>query len=120
VNRRQRKKRHVGEFVDLGFHVRGTLKLPVPVGEHGADDAFHFSLTDVFRDRRLEVGGGGRPGTFGYYATAMREYVARRPGPRRNPTEEDRQAVIAHLAADERVDHFEVGPLADAWRSDSA
>ncbi len=104
MNKRLRKKKHVGEFQEFGFKVHGMMQ----AGTSAADqDAFLDRWIDFVEARELCFGGGSAKDSFeGFVALSY-------PG---SATAEDRAAAEAHLKADTRVASFTVGPLVDAWR----
>lgn len=98
-SRRLRKKLHIGEFQRLGFDYELTWPaLPTPDEQEVFIEAF---LEQVVEARGLCLGGGC---TVGFLE-----------GRRANPTEADRGAVQAWLAAWPGIERVEVGPLQDAW-----
>ena len=104
MKKRLRKKKHLGEFKELGFEVRGDLR----PGLSGNDlEAFVDRLIDIVEARSLAFGGGaGRDDKLDGFVT--------RAG-RGSATEEDRAALAAFLAADKEIARHEVGALRDAW-----
>jgi uncharacterized protein len=61
MRRRLRKKRRLGEFIELGFLVRAEL---VPALDDPAFDAFLDRWIDAVEARGLVFGGGGRRDAF--------------------------------------------------------
>jgi len=104
VKKRLRKKKHLGEFKELGFQVRGDLR----PGLSGNDlEAFVDRLIDIVEARSLAFGGGaGRDDKLDGFVT--------RAG-RGSATEEDRAALAAFLDGDKEIAGHEVGALRDAW-----
>jgi uncharacterized protein YggL (DUF469 family) len=105
MRRRLRKKKHLGEFTELGFEVRADL---TPDLDYAGFDAFLDRLIDAVEARGLAFGGGGRPEDFEGFVTQLR---------RGSATEADREALTAFLAANSAVVRHAVGPLVDAWHS---
>ena len=94
----------MGEFKELGFEVRGDLRLGL-VG--AALDAFVDRLIDVVEARQLAFGGGaGRDDKLDGFVTGMG---------RGSATEDDRAALAAFLEGDVAIIRHEVGELCDAW-----
>lgn len=106
LNRRQRKKLHVGEFQELVFDVRMAFRQPL-------DEATHSTLLDAFiamiETRGLIVGGlGGR-----LPLTRTDGVIAARG--RGSPTEADRQAVLDWLTKRPEVERAVAGEFVDGW-----
>ena len=97
MKKRLRKKKHLGEFKELGFEVRGDLR----PGLCGNDlEAFVDRLIDVVEARSLAFGGGaGRDDKLEGFVT--------RAG-RGSATEEDRAALAAFLDGDKEIAGHEV------------
>lgn len=103
MNRRLRKKHHVGEFTERGFE----LRFAIPT---------HWNETEQLRfwDRAVErieslglaVGGG--------VGTRWDVFVTRRAD-RGSVSPAQRQALIDCLAADLEISALHAGPLVDAW-----
>jgi uncharacterized protein YggL (DUF469 family) len=92
VKKRLRKKKHLGEFKELGFEER---------------EAFVDRLIDIVEARSLAFGGGaGRDDKLDGFVT--------RAG-RGSATEEDRAALAAFLDRAAEIARHEVGALRDAW-----
>jgi uncharacterized protein YggL (DUF469 family) len=104
VKKRLLKKKHLGEFKELGFEVRGGL---CP-GLSGNDlEAFVDGLIDIVEARSLAFGGGaGRDDKLEGFVT--------RAG-RGSATEEDRAALAAFLDGAAEIARHEVRALRDAW-----
>lgn len=102
MNRRQRKKRRVGEFTEYGFEVACRLT-------RGIEDADAFdAVCDVLDARGLRVGGGcDIDGVVGLFCS--------RDG-RASATEYDRATARTVITALDGVADVDVGPLVDAWR----
>lgn len=105
MRRRLRKKKHLGEFTELGFEVGADL---TPDLDYAGFDAFLDRLIDVVEARGLAFGGGGRPEDFGGFVTQLR---------RGSATEADREALTAFFAGDSAVVRHGVGALVDAWNA---
>jgi uncharacterized protein len=103
MRRRLRKKKHLGEFQELGFAVRAEFRADLS-GDHF--QAFFERLVHAIDARDLAVGGGGSEEKFEAFVTQ---------GVRGNPTEEDRAALGAFLGGDTAIARHAVGPLLDAW-----
>lgn len=96
-SRRLRKKLHVDEFREDGFHVRLALRAMTAAE---ADRFWDDFLAEAIEARGLTYGGGEQ----GFVATL-----------RGSGTEIDRDAVRVWLAARPEVASAEIGPLVDAW-----
>ena len=103
MKKRLRKKKRLGEFAQLGFHIGGTLRAPL----NDTDlDAFHHRLLALVEARGLSFGGGSSETHFrGFLAYAGRQ----------SATEDDRAALTAFLKGDAALSASEVGELVDAW-----
>lgn len=100
-SRRLRKKLHVDEFRELGFHLRFAFAEHVdPLARLRFWDAF---LAEAIEARKLTYGG------------AETGFVAAERG---SATEDDRRHVREWLAARAEPGVVEVGPLVDAWYDD--
>jgi uncharacterized protein len=104
MNRRQRKKARLGEFIELGFE----LTFALPSAWSDADtDGFSDRAIDKIESLGLSVG-GGTGHVWDVFVTAF--------APRTSVTESQRQALLNWLNADPAVSALRVGPLSDAWR----
>lgn len=106
LNRRQRKKLHVGEFKTLVFQVQIHFK-------QALDEVAYATFMDAFiawiETQKLSIGGFG--GCLPIWET---EGVVDTEG-RGSPTEADRQAVAAWLNNSTDVASVNVGELVDGW-----
>jgi len=100
-SRRLRKKLHVDEFREDGFHVRFALRA---LSAAEADRFWDAFLAEAIEARGLTYGG------------AEEGFVAALRG---SATEADRDAVRDWLAARPEVMSAEVGSLVDAWYDDA-
>lgn len=99
MRKRLRKKKRLGEFQELGFEVRTTLR---PGLSETEIDAFLDRVIAFVESRGLGYGGGD--------TSAFVSYLGRG-----SVTEQDREAFSAFLAGDAAVERYELGPLCDAW-----
>ena len=103
VRRRNRKKRRLGEFREMGFEVRFRVNDSV-----SNDDLESWSdtfLVEAIEDNRLLCGGG-----------CGREWNAFVTLDGRGSATERHQATVEQwLPARRDVDGIEIGPLVDAW-----
>ena len=104
MNKRLRKKKHVGEFQELGFHVvyRAASGLSPEVRE---ELLWAFLTGAIEANGLLAGGGGGEPANFFVVSAARRG----------SATEEQRAAVRQWLAGETRIASSDVGALLDAW-----
>lgn len=105
MNKRLRKKKHIGEFKELGFEVLADLRGGLSPQEL---DAFLDRWIDAVEARQLGFGGGGggRDGKFeGFVARAGRG----------SATDDDRAALASFLGGNAAVVRHEVRELRDAW-----
>jgi len=104
VKKRLRKKKHLGEFRELGFELSGALQ---PGVSNDDINAFVDRLIGVIETRSLLFGGGvGGDDNFGGFVT--------RDG-RGSATEDDRAALREFLSSERQFTRFDVGALRDAW-----
>jgi uncharacterized protein YggL (DUF469 family) len=103
MNKRLRKKHHLGEFKQLGFQVRADLRPDLADADL---DAFFGRWLDVLEQRDLLFSGSAGLGKF--------EGLVMRAG-RASATEEDRQAIGASLTGDPIFVRHEIDELSDAW-----
>ena len=104
MKKRLRRKKHLGEFKELGFEVRGDL---CPNLSGNDTEAFVDRLIDIVEARSLAFGGGaGRDDKLNGFVT--------RAG-RGSATEEDRAALATFLKGAAEIARHEVGALRDAW-----
>lgn len=103
MNKRLRKKHHLGEFKQLGFQLRANLRPDVSDADL---DAFFERWLDVLEKHDLLFSGSAGRGQFeGYIMRAGRD----------SATEEDRQAIAASISADSLFVSHELDQLSDAW-----
>ncbi len=102
MKKRIRKKKHVGEFQELGFDVEAALR---PGMDRDAVDAFGDRFIAHIEAHHLAFGGGIGPTVGGFVTRFGRGSAA----------EGDRASVTSFLASDPDVVHHEIGDLRDAW-----
>lgn len=104
MKKRLRKKKHAGEFQELGFRV--VYRPASGLSPEAREELLWAFLTAAIEANGLLAGGGGgEPADF-FVASATRCGSA---------TEEQRAAVRQWLAGETRIAWFDVGPLLDAW-----
>jgi len=103
MKKRLRKKKHIGEFQELGFEVDGDLR---PGMERDDVGAFTDRFLAHIEARKLAFGGGIGGGDFGGFVARFGRGTA---------TNDDRASVAAFLASDPDVTRHVVGELRDAW-----
>lgn len=109
-SRRLRKKLHIGEFQDFGFHVHmGLAYHPsmMPEDFHEACDQFMDDFLGYLESHDLECGGGG-----GLYQ--MRFFVSSHAKKNR-PMEPFRHQIAYWLNQHDTVAGLGISPLVDAW-----
>lgn len=104
LNRRQRKKLHLGEFQQLCFGI--TAKLAKPLDAAARDALIDAFLLEAVEARGLIFGGGLQDGLDGVLLSENRYG---------SPSEEDRAAVVQWLEARAEFGSVESTPLRDAW-----
>ncbi len=104
MKKRLRKKKHVGEFQELGFDLDGSLR---PGIDREAVHAFTERFIAHIEAHELAFGGGIGP-TVGGFVTRFGRGCA---------TEDDRACVGSFLASDPAVIQHSMGELRDAWHS---
>ncbi len=103
MNRRLRKKHHLGEFKQLGFQLRADFRPDVSESDI---DAFFDRWLDVLEKHDLLFSGSAGGSKFeGFIMCAGRD----------NATEEHRQVIGASLTGDAIFLSNEVDELSDAW-----
>ena len=103
LNRRQRKKYHLGEFREWGVSLGWTFRNKE---DEVAVDAFIDAFLNIVEERELGFGGGFRPdGGDGFTCRMNRGSV----------TEEDRAALLTWLKRHPAVASAQAGELRDAW-----
>ena len=120
MNKRIRKKKHVGEFDWLGFAIEGNFDPPFPDENNFVEsDKFIDELIDFCEVHDLGVGGGQSAGEFGFF---VEKAVARgwkssrqRRWVFKHCTEADRHLLIGWLAGKDFVKDPVVGPLKGTW-----
>ena len=105
MNKRLRKKRHLGEFKEYMFDF--SLKLRPELTESELD-VWLDDLLDVIVASKLSIGGGG--GHEQKYCCYRWRRRCKTP-----ITLEDRDALERWLAQDSRVVSCQMGDLEDAW-----
>jgi uncharacterized protein len=106
LNRRQRKKLHLGEFQQLIFSVHAQFQPPL---DESAYMALWTEFINFIESRNLWVGGLG-----GDLPLAETEGVIQAIGSG-SSSEEDRQAVVAWLRARPEVTSASADDLVDGW-----
>jgi len=104
MNKRLRRKKHVGEFQELGFELSCNVELKHddPEFDNWCDD-----FIAMIESYGLICGGGGLPSDW-------EVFIARHKG---SVTEKERDAVSDWLKENKHVKNFEVKNLIDAWKS---
>ena len=103
MNKRLRKKRHLGEFKEFGFIISLNLRSELTEREL---DAWLDDLIEAVERLNLGICGGGN---------FEQEYFCIRLKGRAPVTIEDRAALNEWLAQDSRLVNFQLGGLEDAW-----
>lgn len=106
LNRRQRKKLRMGEFLELVFEVRVQFHQPMDEASH---NAFLDGFIELIESRNLAVGGMG-----GQLPLLVTDGIVSALG-HGSPTEVDQQAVLQWLRHRPEVASAEVGDLVDGW-----
>lgn len=104
MKRRLRKKKHLGEFQEMGFAVRYRVASHVPELER--EELLWKFITEAVEPNGLAAGGGGREEHSFFVVSAKN---------RASATEDQRLAIRRWLAACPDIAESEVGPLRDAW-----
>jgi hypothetical protein len=106
VNRRQRRKRHLGEFVQYGFEVKASFV----DGASLADESFWKAADDFFAAQSLCFSGGGnRIGVFWWVVGERRNGHGRVNNT--SATDEDRALVLRWLLTRPELHEASVGAL---------
>ncbi len=109
LNRRQRKKQHLGEFQEWGLSIRAQLP---GCDTDATQDAFIDSFLAQVESHNLMFGGG-----FGTAAVADLDGMLAKPG-RGSMTRAQGEAVLAWLAVDPRVGDVTCCTWIDLWHGD--
>jgi uncharacterized protein len=104
MRKRLRKKLRRGEFTEYAFDVQYWLNAGMPAA--AVDEFLDRFIEHAIEAHDLSCGGGGRDLTWDFLVTKAG---------RGSPTEEDRIAVHAWLAAQPEVRSYAVGQFVDAW-----
>jgi uncharacterized protein len=104
MRRRFRKKKHCGEFLELGFEVKFRFVPGLPDAER--NETLDRFVTEAIEGNGLVIGGGG---------TVEMEFFVTLDKRGGSVTERQRQRVEDWLAKCPRITAPEVGPLRDAW-----
>jgi uncharacterized protein YggL (DUF469 family) len=104
LKRRLRKKKHLGEFQQLGFEISVSLKKDFNEFEFG-------KFTDDFivkiERSRLQFSGGGDGNAWAGFVTSEGKFTS--------PTDDDRKKIRIWLESRSEVEDCKVGELLDAW-----
>lgn len=103
LNRRQRKKKNLGEFQELGFEFKAAFKKPPSETER---DLLINDFLDTVIGNGLEFGGGASDDFTGF-VVSMKRYG--------KVDDSQRDIIRAWLANHELLDDVTVGPLRDVW-----
>jgi uncharacterized protein YggL (DUF469 family) len=106
MRKRLRKKRHLGEFQELGFEV--TFRLREGATIEDLDPILDAFLEEAMEANGLVAGGGGRPDDQDFFVCL---------GGRGSATDDHRRRVVTWLGSRAEILDPIVGPLADAWHS---
>lgn len=109
LNRRQRKKNHLGEFQEWGLSIAAPL---VGCDTKATMDAFIDDFLAEVESHKLMFGGG-----FGTASVANLDGVLAKPG-RGSMTQAQAESVMAWLAADWRVNAVTSCIWIDSWHGD--
>jgi len=113
VNKRQRRKHHLGEFQELGFNVDASVvPMDTPVFY-----AWFDTLIAIFEAHNLAVGGGCsvKDGIHLAVSGVTPPRGSHGRWKSRTCTEADRESVMRHLMGLPEVAAYTVGPLVDSW-----
>lgn len=105
MRKRLRKKKRIGEFRELGFHV--GLKFSSGMDSTSQDDLIDRFIEEAIENNELMFGGGGFEGEFSGFVTA--------DSSRGSVTEGQREAVQKWLTTDDSISGYYVSSLMDAW-----
>jgi len=103
MRKRLRKKLYMGEFKEMGFHVR--FRLAENLGEEDLNMFFDQFVTEIIEANDLYFGGGGNQEWQGFVGLNRRGSV----------TEEQRNQVSTWLGNHPQVVEHEVSDLRDVW-----
>jgi uncharacterized protein YggL (DUF469 family) len=103
MNKRLRKKRHTGEFKELGFAI--VLKLRPELTEPELN-AWLLDLIETVERLNLGIGGGGQ---------YVQEFFCTKLNGRGSVSLEEKEALNQWLTQDRRLESFHLGELEDVW-----
>jgi uncharacterized protein len=107
LRKRLRKKLRRGEFTEYAFDIQYSLNTGMLAA--AAEEFLDRFIEHAIEARNLSCGGGGKDLSWDFLVTKAG---------RGSPTEEDRTAVQAWLAAQPEVRSYAVGQFVDAWHDD--
>lgn len=103
MNKRLRKKKHLGEFRELGCHV--CIRLDPTLSQEARNQLIASWVEEAIEAQGLLFGGGGARDWEGYVTPEARGSV----------TEAHRQTIASWLSARQGIAGYTVYPLSDAW-----
>lgn len=107
MKKRLRKKKHMGEFTEYGFYLRGTI---VPIEDFEDSLEFVDKLVEHISTMGLEFGGAIGKGTIDLFVCRWEP-----PKGRATATEEDKQRLVASLLEWPEVLDLHASELVDVW-----
>ena len=104
MNKRRRKKLHIGEFIQLGFEA--SFKCAPGLAQPDREQLLVDFLENAIEENDLLAGGGGDE-NMSLFIVSTRKYGS--------ATDEERNRVREWLAKEKRIEAFEVSDPKDAW-----
>lgn len=104
MNKRIRRKHHLGEFQILGFEV--LFETPMTWGDREVM-ALLDAMIDWVEAHGLGIGGSMGPGRCAHFVCPL--------AARRSTTPAEREAFAQWISTQPGLSHIVVGPLMDAW-----
>jgi uncharacterized protein len=105
LKRRLRKKFHVGEFQELGFEIKVSLKSEL--SEVDSDKFYVDFILQAVEKNQLMFGGGGDSKSVEGFITSSKKYTS--------ATENQKEQVRNWLKQRDEVFEFQIGDLKDGW-----
>jgi len=105
MNKRRRKKLHIGEFIQLGFEA--SFKCASGLAQPDREQLLCDFLENAVEENDLLAGGGGDE-NMSLFIVSARKYGS--------ATDEERKRVREWLSKEKRIEAFEVSEPRDAWR----
>lgn len=108
MKKRLRKKKRIGEFQELGFHI--GYRLSEQLDEGSVDEFFDRFLEQAIEGSGLLCGGGGQFFEFSWFVMNEKS--------RKSVSGQQRATVKEWVLTQPEVVEYNISPLKDAWHGD--